>query len=330
MGGGGPISKACNSEIMKIIFFGTPDYVIPILSKLSKVHEIVAVVTQPPMPVGREQFKKYSPVDDWAHKRSLATSGGKRNVPIFFVFDKPFPEADLGVCAAYGKIIPDKVIKSFRHGILVIHPSLLPQFRWGSPVQAAIVTNTNPSGVTIMKMDPYHFDHGPIITRFLEEVSPNDTTETLRRRLFERSADVLVQLLPAYLAGKIKPKPQDDNKATFARMLTREDAFIQPKYLKAVLEGKNIKEKWEISFIKDSKDKIYTTKVSPETVERFIRAMNPWPGAWTRLENQKRLKLLKARLEENKLVLDEVQLEGKDPVSWKQFTEGYPNYNFSV
>jgi methionyl-tRNA formyltransferase len=303
-------------NLMKIIFFGTPEYVVPILAKLAKSHEIVAVVTQPPMPVGREQFKKYSPVDDWAHKR---------DVPIFFDFEKPFPEADLGICAAYGKIIPDKVIKSFHHGILVVHPSLLPQFRWGSPVQATIVTNTNPTGATVMKMDPHHFDHGPVITQFQEEILPDDTTGTLRARLFERSADVLVQLLPAYLAGKTKPKPQDDDKATFARMLTRDDAFIQPKYLKAVLEGKNIREKWEIPFIKDSKDEIYVTKASPETAERFIRAMNPWPSAWTKLENQKRLKLLKAHLEEGKLILDEVQLEGKDPVSWKQFKEGYPN-----
>ena len=273
---------------MKIIFFGTPEYVIPILSKLSKVHEIVAVVTQPPKSVGREQFKKYSPVDDWAHKR---------NIPIFFDFDKPFPEADLGICAAYGKIIPETVINQFKFGILNIHPSLLPKYRGASPISTAIANGDKESGVTIIKMDE-KMDHGPIVTFFKEEILPNDTTEDLRERLFERSADVLIQLIPAYVSGKVKTKEQNEKEATFTKVLTREDGLI------------NLKEK------------------TPKEAERFIRAMNPWPGAWMRLENQKRLKLLKAHLEEDKLVLDEVQLEGKDPVSWKQFKEGYPAFNF--
>lgn len=269
---------------MKIIFFGTPEYVVPILSKLAKNHEIVAVVTQPPKPVGREQFKKYSPVDDWAHKR---------NVLIFFQFDKPFPEADLGICAAYGKIIPETVIKQFKFGILNIHPSLLPKYRGASPISSAIANGDMETGVTIIKMDK-EMDHGPIITQFKEDINPEDTTDTLRSRLFERSAQVLIDLIPNYLKGKIKIKKQNEKEATFTKVLTREDGFI------------HLKEK------------------TPKEAERFIRAMNPWPGAWTRLENQKRLKLLKAHLEEGKLILDEVQLEGKDPVSWKQFKKGYP------
>lgn len=269
---------------MKIIFFGTPEYVVPILSKLSKVHEIVAVITQPPMPVGRDQFKKYSPVDDWAHKR---------DVPIFFEFDKPFPEADLGVCAAYGKIIPKKVIDLFKLGILNIHPSLLPKYRGASPINEALKNGDLETGVTIIKMDE-KMDHGPIVTFFKEEILPDDTTDTLRQRLFERSADVLIQLIPAYISGKVKPKEQNEKEATYTKILTKEDGLI------------SLKEK------------------TPEEAERFIRAMAPWPGAWTKLENQKRLKLLKAHIEEEKLVLDEVQLEGKDPVSWKQFKEGYP------
>ncbi len=292
---------------LKIIFFGTPEYVVPILSKLAKSHEIVAVVTQPPKPVGREQFKKYSPVDDWAHKR---------NIPIFFEFDdilpkeddisvsthsgncyKPFPEADLGVCAAYGKIIPETAINQFKFGVLNIHPSLLPKYRGASPISTAIANGDVETGVTIIKMDE-KMDHGPIITHFKEEILPNDTTESLRERLFERSGDVLIQLIPAYVSGRVKPKKQKEKEATFTKVLTREDGLI------------NLKEK------------------TPEEAERFLRAMNPWPGAWMRLENQKRLKLLKAHLEEGKLVLDEVQLEGKDPVSWKQFKEGYPKADF--
>lgn len=274
---------------LKIVFFGTPEYVIPILIKLSKTYEIVAVVTQPPKPVGREQFKKYSPVDDWAYKRDIKIL---RDLDI-----KQFPDADLGVCAAYGKIIPQKVIDLFKFGVLNIHPSLLPKYRGASPISSAIASGDMECGVTIIKMDK-EMDHGPIVTFFKEEILPNDTTESLRERLFERSADVLIQLIPAYVSGKVKPKEQNDKEATFTKVLTREDGLI------------NLKEK------------------TPQETERFIRAMHPWPGAWTKLENQKRLKLLKAHLEEGKLVLDEVQLEGKDPVSWKQFKEGYPKADF--
>jgi len=304
MGGGGPISKACNSEIMKIIFFGTPDYVLPILKILNKDYEITAVVTQPPKPTGRKQFLVYSPVDTWAYKRSLASSGGKKDITILRDLDiGKFPEADLGICAAYGKIIPEQVIKSFKFGILNIHPSLLPKYRGASPIPAAVKNGDSETGVTIIKMDE-KIDHGPVVTQFKEDILTDDTTEDLRARLFERSAKVLSQLIPAYVAGRIKPKKQDDAQATFTRILKKEDGFID-----------------------------LTTRQSPITTYNFIRAMFPWPCAWSRVKintHTSRIKLLKAHIGENKLVLDEVQLEGKDPVSWKQFTEGYPNYNFSV
>lgn len=279
---------------MKIIFFGTPDYVLPVLKKLHKYHEIVAVVTQPPRPVGREKQLTYSAVDTWAHKR---------HIPIHFEFDK-LPKADLGVCAAYGKKVPEKVIDAFPYGILVIHPSLLPKNRGVSPVQATIAAGEEKTGVTIIKMDE-KFDHGPIICQFEEEIIPDDTTETLRARLFHRSAQVLLELLPAYLTGKIKEKPQDGSQATYTKIIKKQDGFLD------------------------------LTKAKPEEAERFIRAMDPWPIAWSTVKldksrhvPSKRMKILKSHIEEGKLVLDEVQLEGKNPVSWKQFREAYPSLRF--
>lgn len=270
MGGGGNL---------KIIFFGTPDYVLPILKALAKKYEIAAVVTQPPKPVGRKQLLTYSPVDTWAYKRQ---------VPIFRDFNKPLPPADLGILAAYGKLVPESVIRNFKLGILNVHPSLLPKYRGASPVQAAIAAGETVTGVTIIKLDN-KLDHGPVVTQFKEEVLPDDTTQTLTTRLFSRAAMVLVQAIPAYIAGKIKPKAQDESQATFTKLLTREDGFIDLK------------------------------KKSPEGVDRFIRAMFPWPCAWTRLTDGARLKLLPN---------DIVQLEGKNPVSWKQFKAGYPNWKF--
>ena len=285
-------SRAClTSEIMKIIFFGTPEYVLPVLTALDKVYEVVCVVTQKPKEVGRKKFITRSAVDNWAYKHKI---------PVLYDFEK-IPPADLGVVAAYGKIIPESIIHNLKFGILNVHPSLLPKYRGASPVQAAILSKDSETGVSIIKMDE-EIDHGPIVSQFREDILSDDTTGTLGARLFQRSADVLVALIKPYLEGKIKPRLQNHKEATFTHLIKKQDGFIDLK------------------------------KTSPQEAERFIRAMQPWPGAWTqiKLERDKvtkllRLKILKAHLQENELILDEVQLEGKNPVSWKQFKEAYPN-----
>ncbi|KKT67322.1 MAG: methionyl-tRNA formyltransferase, methionyl-tRNA formyltransferase [Candidatus Curtissbacteria bacterium GW2011_GWC1_44_33] len=272
---------------MKIVFFGTPDYVLPVLTSLHKkfvtgpgVSPIAAVVTQSPKPTGRKQILTYSPVDKWAEliKNSV--------------------KADIGVLAAYGEIIPKNVIDTFPHGILVVHPSLLPKYRGASPIQGAIANGDKQVGVTIIKMDE-KIDHGPIVSQFKEETKPDDTTETLRARLFERSKDVIAEMIEPYLQGKIKPKEQNHDEATYTKIITKQDGFIEAER--------------------------FTSEAAK--AERFIRAMQPWPQAWTFI-GKKRLKILKAHLENGKLVLDEVQLEGKNPVSWKEFKMGYPKVAF--
>lgn len=292
---------------MKIVFFGTPSYVLPILTKLHKAFvtgpgksPITAVVTQPPKPVGRKQILTYSPIDKWAHEHKI---------PIYYsakeIIENP-PDATLGVLASYGEIIKKDVINLFPQGILVIHPSLLPKYRGASPIPAAIANRDEVTGCSIIRMDE-KMDHGPIVTQFKEEILPEDNAETLRNRIFEKSADVLTEMLPAYIQGKITLKKQNDEEATFTKLMKKEDGFI------------------------DINRKI------PEEVDSFIRAMSPWPGAWTFVylptskgQVKHRLKLLKSHIEDGKLILDEVQLEGKGPVSWKQFKDGYKEATFTA
>lgn len=268
-------------DIMRIIFFGTPDYVIPVLEKLHKYHEIVAVVTQSPKPIGREKVLSYSAVDKWAFKKHIP-----RN---FDYVD--LPEADMGVCASFGMIIPQVVIDSFKYGIINIHPSLLPAFRGSSPIQATLISGINPTGVSIIRMVD-KLDAGPILTQFKEEILPDDTNETLRARLFEKSADVLLQMIPAYVDEKIKLKPQDESKATMTKMVKREDGFVD--------------------LDKDSEDLIW----------KKFRAYSPWPGIWTQI-NGKRLKIISCHMESEKLILDEVQLESKKSTNWNIFRRTY-------
>ena len=270
---------------MKIVFFGTPEYVVPVLDKLYKTYGkgkegLILVVTQSPKPAGREKRMTYSPVDNRAFEK---------RIPKTFSFDD-IPEADLGVCAAYGKIIPESVIKKFKYGILNIHPSLLPKYKGASPVSSAIAAGEAQTGLTVIKMDK-EMDHGPIVSYFKEEILPNDTSETLRDRLFERSADFLISLIPNYISGKVKPKEQNHKEATYTKILTKEDGFIDLTISHSQLE-----------------------------ISNFIRAMSPWPGAWTQLRSSsfagqaKRLKLLPN---------DMVQLEGKNPVKLSQFEAAY-------
>jgi methionyl-tRNA formyltransferase len=271
---------------IKIIFFGTPDYVIPILERLNKTYKVVAVVTQPPKEVGRKKVRTFSAVDSWAHKKKIQVI---TNLNI-----RDFPEANLGVVASYGKIIPIHVINYFANGILNIHPSLLPKYRGASPIQSQIVDNVTQTGVTVIKMDA-KMDHGPIISQFAEQIDKTDTNETLRNRLFERSAQFLVDLIPNYLSKKITPKPQDETQATFTKIISREDGFVTPA----------------------------TFTENPEKVERMIRAYKPWPGVYT-IINNKRLRILEVHMENNKLILDKVQIEGKKQVSFEEFKRGYP------
>jgi methionyl-tRNA formyltransferase len=316
---------------MKIVFFGTPDYVLSILTSLHKKFvtgpgksPIVAVVTQSPKPVGRKQIITYSPIDHWAHEHGVPIHYSANELAIDGI------DADVGVLASYGEIIKPEVIKLFPQGILVIHPSLLPKFRWGSPVPAAIITDSNPTGVTIIKMDD-KFDHGPIVTQSKEEILPDDTTESLRARLFEKSAAVLVESIEPYLQGKIKPKVQNEEDASFARIFTKEEACIPNEYITSTLKEVALQGNWKIPFITD-----FSMPVTAENIDRFIRAMKPWPVAWTPVHlsttdgSTKRLKILNAHVDGEKITLDEVQLEGKNPVSWKQFKEAFPNSDLKV
>jgi methionyl-tRNA formyltransferase len=276
---------------MKIIFFGTPDYVIPIMEALYKKFRtvnkkgVVAVVTQPPKPAGREKRLEYSAVDVWAYKHKI---------PIFHNYDD-LPGADLGVVAAFGKIIPRATIEYFPKGILNVH---------ASPTQAAISSGDTTTGVTVIKMDE-KMDHGPVISKFTEKIEDTDTNEVLRRRLFERSSDLLVGLIPSYVSGKISLKEQNHEEATFTKLITKEDGFISQKALKE----------------------------DPEGTERKFRAYQPWPGIYTIVKinaEEKRLKILDLHLGDEGLVFDQVQLEGKNPVSWEEFKKGYPTLSFQT
>ncbi len=321
---------------MKTIFFGTPEYVIPIADALNKSlktkdnpHPISAIVTQPPKPTGRKRKITYSPLDNWAHRKGIE----KIYDPSEILSKKI--EADIGVLAAYGKILPMEIINYFPYGIINIHPSLLPKYRGASPVQATIASGDKETGVTFIKMND-KMDQGPVISKFKEDTRNDDTLESLRDRLFKRSADVIGGLLPAYTARKTKITKQNHKKATYTTLISKDHGFVEWKYIRLALEGDlpdmtgvtPITNEWNIPFIKN-----FTSYYSPATIHQYIRALTPWPGVWSKVEiggETKRIKILEANLERKSgevssepsiaLVIESVQLEGKNPITWKEFT----------
>ena len=280
------------------IFFGSEENSVIILKKLISLPylKIVAVVTQPPRPKGRKQILTPTPVNQFAQKHHLTIlTPQKLDQKVINYFNKG-KKPKLGVLAAYGKIIPQKLIDIFSWGIINIHPSLLPQFRGPTPVEMALLSGQKETGVSIFLID-FQIDHGPLLTQTKEKIRLHDNQELLSKRLFKLGAETLANTLPQYLSKQITPTPQNHQKATFTKLLNRDDGYIKYGALKkAINQGgpKAIK------------------------IERKIRAYHPWPGTFTKIKTQKRMKILKAHLENNRLILEQIQLEGKKPTAWNR------------
>lgn len=199
------------------------------------------------------------------------------------------PKASVAVLADFGLIIPPEILSLFPKGIVNVHPSLLPKYRGSTPVQAAILNGDKTTGVSIMKLDG-KIDHGPILKQEKEKILDTDTAETLYERLFAKGANLLPKVLNKYFKGNLKPIPQNHTKATITKPLTRQDGFIDVSKLATAV-----------------------TKI-----DTMIRAYYPWPGVWTQLRI--RDKLLRIKF----LPGQKLQVEGKKPISYQDFLNGYP------
>lgn len=309
---------------MNIIFFGsTSDSVIV----LQKLHEFTAiqqynnvtiscVVTQPPTPVGRKQVVTPTLVEIWAkeHKISVLSFPNDKDKPWQYQNEKKVINSlssfkpDILISACYGQKIPSHSIKEVPLGGLNIHPSLLPRWRGADPVPWTILSGDRQTGVTIVTLSD-KFDQGRIIAQKKIPVTERDVSDQLRKKLFSLGANLLVQLLPDYISGKNSGRPQQTNNEPYARRLTRADGF----------------EPW------DKVRKALTDTGEANRIDRKFRALTPWPGVWTLInpinlqirQMEKRLKILEAHTENEKLILDTVQLEGKKPVTWEQFEKSY-------
>ncbi|MBI2019400.1 hypothetical protein HYS95_01885 [Candidatus Daviesbacteria bacterium] len=203
----------------------------------------------------------------------------------FTLVDLP-SKADLGVVAAYGKILKKEELSAPKFGFINVHPSLLPKYRGPSPIQQAILNGDKTSGISIIRMDK-EVDHGPILYQEPLELSDSDNFDTLSKKMFRQSAEILPQIIKDFTEGKIKAKEQNHQQATFCPILTRESGYFD-----------------------------INTPPLPETLDKMIRAYYPWPGVWTKW-NEKIVKLYPE---------GKIQMEGKKVLSIKDFLNGYPDF----
>jgi methionyl-tRNA formyltransferase len=295
----------------RIIFFGSPDFAIPALKTLAVEYPIVAVVTQPDRPAGRNGILKPPPVKTAALDLGLQVIQPEKLRDPSVMEQLRAWSPDLIVVAAFGQILRQELLDLPKYGSINIHGSILPRWRGAAPVQAAILAGDVATGVTIMKMDA-GVDTGLLLATRTIVIAPDDTAGTLSDKLALVGADLLLETLPRYISGELAPQPQPALGVTYAKMLKKEDGrldFSQPA----------------------------------SSLERRVRAMHPWPGAffdWKGIP----IKLLRSRVSgdgsvspgdriivtgypairtaQGDLILEEVQPAGKKPMDGKAFLAG--------
>jgi len=293
---------------------GSPDFALTSLKALAEHYNVVGVVTQPDRASGRGRERKAPPV------KTLALQLG---IPVMQPEKLRLPEAmeqlrlwtpDLIVVAAFGQILKKDVLELPRFGCINVHASLLPRWRGAAPINAAILHGDEETGVTIMQMD-VGLDTGPMLSQRSIRLTRDDTAGSVFEKLSTLGADLLLETLPDYLSGKLKPTPQPEEGVTYAPMLKKEEG--------------------QLDFTQDVNE-----------LERRVRAFNPWPGAFLDFDGAS-LKVHRARAEagdasagqrlvvQNQpavgarggvLILEVVQPPGKKPMSGKSFLAGARNW----
>ncbi|MBP7701702.1 MAG: methionyl-tRNA formyltransferase [Phenylobacterium sp.] len=300
---------------MRIAFLGTPDFAVAALAALVEAgHEVVCVYSQPPAPRGRGQTLKPSPVHAYAQERGIPvrTPASMRDPAEIAAF-AALP-IDAGVVVAFGQILPAAVLDAPRLGCFNLHASLLPRWRGAAPIQRAIMAGDEVTGVEVMQMTE-GLDEGPVLASETVRIDALETASTLHDRLAAVGAGLLARTMAAVERGEATAMPQAEEGLTYAKKIRAKEARIA----------------W--------------TKPAVE-VDRKIRGLSPFPGAWFELPTDKgpvRVKALLSRLEDGQgapgQVLDDallvacgegavrllrVQREGKGPQDAETFLRGAP------
>jgi methionyl-tRNA formyltransferase len=241
---------------MRLAFLGTPDFSVAVLAALVEAgHEIVCAYSQPPAPRGRGQALKPSPVHAFAEARGIAvrTPASMRDPAEIEAFAAL--GVDAAVVVAFGQILPAAVLDAPRLGSFNLHASLLPRWRGAAPIQRAVMAGDEVTGVEVMRMTE-GLDEGPVLASATVRIGPLDTAGAIHDRLAAAAADLIVRTLPEIEAGRAVETPQAAEGVTYARKIRSKEARID----------------W----------------AGPgREIDRKIRGLSPFPGAWFLLPTEK-------------------------------------------
>lgn len=306
---------------IRIIFIGAPDFGIPTLEALSKDErfEITAVITQPDMPVGREQILTPTPVKVIAKKYDWLILQPKKIKEITKQIKNIQP--DVIIVIAYSQIIPEEILAIPKYGCINLHGSLLPKYRGSAVIQASILNNDKETGLTVMRMDN-KLDTGPILAQIAIPIDANDTYGSLYDKLSAIAPDFFIKTLIKYIQNEIAPQAQDETTASYVKQITKSDGLID----------------WN---------------KKADEIKRLVNAMNPWPSAWT-WQNGKQLKIISVQSNpieintykpgktfiynrglavqcgQDALIINKLQLEGKKELTSQEFLTGQRDFIGSV
>jgi len=302
---------------MRVVFFGTPQFAVPSLEQLiQSPHRVVGVITQPDRPRGRGQKVTDSPVKATALQHGL---------PVFQPARLRDPEVadtlatwgpDLGVVAAYGKIIPESVLNLPPLGMINVHASLLPRYRGAAPVQRAVIDGVPHTGVTIMRMVAA-LDAGGMFAKVTRPVGPDETSDVVEHDLADLGAALLIEVMEDLAAGRAIEEPQDDSLSTYASKVTKDEGLID----------------WTLP---------------AAAIHNRVRGLYPWPHAFTYLDGE-RLILMRTHVafgptpappgtvidvggglihvatgDAGRLAIDELQPEGRRAMNTRDYLAGHP------
>lgn len=301
---------------MRVMFMGTPDFSVPILEKIIEAgYPVDLVVTQPDKPKGRGNAMQFPPVKECALAHGLEVFQPvkiREDANVEYV--KKFAP-DIIIVAAFGQILPKSILDLPKYGCINVHASLLPKYRGAAPIQWAVINGDDITGVTIMRMD-VGIDTGDMIAKKQVRIAEDETGGSLFDKLAETGAQLCVETMKMIEEGRAVYTPQDNEASTHTKMISKELGDID----------------W---------------KKPAAEIERLIRGLNPWPSAYTHLDN-KAFKIWKAKVVptdgayapgcvceagKNKLVVQtgegglellEVQIAGKKRMDVGSFLRGYP------
>lgn len=306
---------------LKVIFFGTSDFAVPILNTLIEKTNLIALVTMPDRPVGRHQELQQPPV-----LQQLKNTSPELHILQFetlkdqsVIDELKSLNADIFVVAAYGKIIPQVILDIPKMGCINVHGSRLPKYRGASPIHSVLREGESTTGNTIMIMDA-QMDHGPILAESKVEIDPMDDFKSLEAKMSADGAKLLIETIEKFINGTVKPVEQDHDKSTSCKILKKEDGLID----------------WSQTSVQ---------------IFNHYRALKYWPGVYSYINVK--YKLLRIKFEKVSISVDEMPigqikitdgkllvgtrdgsidvqqltLEGKKPMSSKEFINGYSELN---